>query len=167
MVPSVVLTSLIAQYLYVSFLSLHFTCLFHSQSFQKPNRAASVAASPLELWWMCVSPRTGCVWRTTPMWRDQAEIRWARSGIFIVALCHSVKLCAVADRPFQSQQSGTLTRMWKWCQVQPSQKDHVIDAVHYKNEGMLLQPLGWRCIESAVFACPIHENDQRWTCTWI
>jgi len=37
--------------------------------------------------------------------------------------------------------------------------------------GMLLQPLhwkcGWRCIESVVFACPMHENDQRWTCTRI
>jgi len=29
------LTSLIAGYLYLSFLSLDFTCLFHSQSFQK------------------------------------------------------------------------------------------------------------------------------------
>jgi len=35
MVPNVVLTSLIAGYLYLSFLSLHFTCLFHSHSFQK------------------------------------------------------------------------------------------------------------------------------------
>jgi len=34
-VPSVVLTRLIAGYLHLSFLSLHFTCLFHSQSFQK------------------------------------------------------------------------------------------------------------------------------------
>jgi len=35
MVPNDVLTSLIAGYLYLSFLSLYFTCLFHSQSFQK------------------------------------------------------------------------------------------------------------------------------------
>jgi len=35
MVPNVVVTGLIAGYLYISFLSLHFTCLFHSQSFQK------------------------------------------------------------------------------------------------------------------------------------
>jgi len=34
MVPNVVLTSLIAGYLYLSFLSLNFTCLLHSQSFQ-------------------------------------------------------------------------------------------------------------------------------------
>jgi len=116
---------------------------------------------------MCDSPRTGCAWRTTPIWREQAEIRWARCGIFIVAWCHSVTLCAHAARPFQSQQSGALTRMWGWCQVQPSQKEHAIGAVHCKNEGMLLQLLGCRCIESVIFACPIHENDQRWTCTWI
>ena len=38
-VPNVVLTSLIAGYLYLSFLSLHITCLLHSQSFQRfsPN----------------------------------------------------------------------------------------------------------------------------------
>jgi len=35
MVPNVVLTSLIAGYLYISFLKLHLTCLFHSQSFKK------------------------------------------------------------------------------------------------------------------------------------
>jgi len=37
MVSNVVLTSLISGYLYLSFLSLHFTCLFHYQSFQKSN----------------------------------------------------------------------------------------------------------------------------------
>jgi len=35
MVSNVVLTSLIAGYLYLSFLSLHLTCLFHTQLFQK------------------------------------------------------------------------------------------------------------------------------------
>ena len=30
---------------------------------------------------------------------------------FIVAWCHSVKLYALSARPFQSQQSGALTRM--------------------------------------------------------
>jgi len=38
MVPNIVLTSLIAGYLYLtdlSFLSLHFTCVIHSLSFQK------------------------------------------------------------------------------------------------------------------------------------
>ena len=53
--------------------------------------------------------------------------------------------------------------MWKWCQVQPSQKERAMDAVHCKNEGMLLPLLGWRCIDSVVFVWPIHENDQRWT----
>jgi len=39
MVPDVVLTSLIAGYLYLSFLSLRFTCLIHSVIFKKfsPN----------------------------------------------------------------------------------------------------------------------------------
>jgi len=35
MVPNVVLTNLIAGYLYLSFLSLHFTCRFDSHAFQK------------------------------------------------------------------------------------------------------------------------------------
>jgi len=48
-----------------------------------------------------------------------------------------------------------------WCQVQPSQKERVIGAAHCKNEEMLMQLFGWCCIESVVFAYPIHENDQR------
>jgi len=49
MVPNVVLTSLIAGYLY---LSLHFNCHFHSQSCQNVwlNLTASIAASQLALW---------------------------------------------------------------------------------------------------------------------
>jgi len=35
LVPNVVLTSLIAGYLHLRFLSLHFDCLFHSQSIKK------------------------------------------------------------------------------------------------------------------------------------
>jgi len=54
-----------------------------------------------------------------------------------------VKVCALAALPFRSQQSGAWTWMWRWCQVQPSQKDRAIGAVYWKNEGMLLQPLGW------------------------
>jgi len=51
MVPSVVLTTLIVGYLYLCFLNLNFTCLFHSHSFEKvqPNLAASVATSRLAL----------------------------------------------------------------------------------------------------------------------
>ena len=56
------------------------------------------------LWWMCDSPRKRCVWWTTPMCRQQAEIKWARRGFFSLACCHSVKLCALVARPFQSQQ---------------------------------------------------------------
>ena len=64
----------------------------------------------------------GCAWWTTPMWCEQAEIKWSRRGIFMVARCNSGKLCALTARPFQSQQSDALTRMWRWCQVQHSQK---------------------------------------------
>ena len=53
----------------------------------------------------------------------------------IVAWCHSVKVCALAALPFQSQQSGALTRTWRWCQVQPSQKERAIGAFCWKNEG--------------------------------
>ena len=57
----------------------------------------------------------------------------------------------------------------KWCfdqdvKVVPGTtftKRRAMGAVHCKNEGMLLHPLGWRCIESVVFVWPIHENDQR------
>jgi len=37
MVLNVVVTRLIAGYLYLSFLSWHFACFFHSQSFQKSS----------------------------------------------------------------------------------------------------------------------------------
>jgi len=36
-------------------------------------------------------------------------------------------------------------------------KKCVIGAVHCKKEGMLLQPLGWRCVECAIH----HERDVR------
>jgi len=51
MLRNVVSTSLIAGYLYLSFLSLHFTFVFHSQSFKKvyPYLVASAAASQLAL----------------------------------------------------------------------------------------------------------------------
>jgi len=40
------------------------------------------------------------------MWHEQAEIECARRVISIVACCRSVKLCELATRAFQSQQSG-------------------------------------------------------------
>jgi len=39
--------------------------------------------------------------------------------------------------------------------MQPSQKERAIDAVHCKKEGMLLQPLSWCCVESAIH--PKHD----------
>jgi len=108
----------------------------------------------------------GRAWWATPMWREQAERKWARCGISIVAWCDSGNLSALAALPFQSQQSGALARMWRWCQVKSSQKSG-IGGGYCKNERILLQPLSWPCFESVVFACPMHENDQRWTCTVI
>jgi len=62
----------------------------------------------------------------------------------------SVKLYILAAWAFQSQQSGALTRMWGWCQVQHSPKECAIGAVHCKKEETLLQPLSWCCVESAI-----------------
>jgi len=45
------------------------------------------------------------------VWREQAEKKLSRRVIFIVTWCHSVKVCALAALPFQSQQSGALTSM--------------------------------------------------------
>jgi len=39
--------------------------------------------------------------------------------------------------------------------MQPSQKENAIGAVHCKTEGMMLQSLSWRCIETAIH----HEWD--------
>jgi len=62
----------------------------------------------LALRWMCDPPRTGtgCARRTTPiyMWREQAIIELSRRVIFIVACCHSVKLCSPVVRAFRLQQ---------------------------------------------------------------
>jgi len=78
--------------------------------------------------WICDSPRTGCARWPTPiyMWCEQAIIKWLQRMISIVACCHSVKLCALAARAFQSQQNGAVTRMWRSCQVQPSQKERAV-----------------------------------------
>ena len=96
--------------------------------------------------------RTSPTWRTPPIYmcRKQAEIGWVRRGISIVAWCHSVKFCILAAWAFQSQQSCALTRMWRRCQVQLSQKECAIGAVHCKKEGTLLQHLSWCCFESAI-----------------
>jgi len=54
---------------------------------------------------------------------------------------------------FRSQQNSAVTRMRRSCQVQPSQKN--VRSVRFvvKKEGMLLQPLRWRCVE-----CVIHHG---------
>jgi len=76
--------------------------------------------------------------------------------ISIGVCCHSAKLCAHAARDFRSQQNGAVTRMWRSCQVQPSQKERAIGVVRCKKGGMLLQPLRWHCVE-----CVIHHGDVR------
>jgi len=68
---------------------------------------------------------------------------------------HSVKLCALAAQAFLSQQRGTVTRMWRSCQVQLSQKEGAICEVRSKKGEMLMQPLSWDCIEYAIH----HERD--------
>jgi len=86
----------------------------------------------------------------TYMWHKQAVIEWSWHVISILASCHNAKLCAYATRAFRSQQNGAVTRIWRSCQVQPSQKEC---AVHCKKEGMLLQPLRWHCVD-----CVIHHK---------
>jgi len=79
---------------------------------------------------------------TIYMWREQAIIEWSRRVISIVACCHSVKLCAHAALAFRSQQNGAVTRMWRSCQVQTSQKEHAIGAIRCENEGIFFRCSG-------------------------
>jgi len=75
--------------------------------------------------------------------------------ISIVACCYSVKLYTHAARAFQLQQNDAVTMMWRSCQLQLSQKECAIGAAHCEKEGMLLQPVGWHCVECANH----HERD--------
>jgi len=58
------------------------------------------STSRLALRCMRDSTRTGCAWRTRPiyMWRKETIIEWARRMISIVACCHSLKLCTLTAR---------------------------------------------------------------------
>ena len=58
---------------------------------------------------------------------------------------------------FRSQQNSAVTRLWRSCGVQASHKERAIGAVRCKKEGMLLQPLRWRCVECVIH----HERDVR------
>jgi len=77
--------------------------------------------------------------------------------ISIVACCHRARLCTYAARDFRLQQNGAVTRMWRSCRVQPSHKERAIGGVRCKKEGMLLQPLRWRCVGCVIH----HERDVR------
>ena len=101
---------------------------------------------------MCVMDNTH-VGRTS---RNKMSTKWDLHCC-LVPQCEM--LCALAARPFQSQQSGAWPRMWRWCQVQASQKECAIGAVLWKNEEMLLQPLDWRCIENVDCCLP---NTWKW-----
>ena len=118
----------------------HLCCLTFGFCFLFIRTTFNVQTIVMCLLQMCDSPRTGYTWRATPIYmcRKHAEIEWARRGMSIVACCHSVKLCILAAWAFQSLQSGPLTRMWRWCQVQPSQKECATGTVHSKKEGTLL-----------------------------
>jgi len=70
------------------------------------------------------------------MWHGQAIIEWSRWVISIVACYQSGTLCALAARAFHhSLQNGAVTRMWRPCQVQPSQKERAIGVVRCKRRG--------------------------------
>jgi len=89
-------------------------------------RAASLetfATSWLVLHWMCGSSQRGCAWRIIPicMWQEQAIIEsscWVISSCCLMPQCEALFTCRLA---FQSQQNGTVTRMWRLFHVQPSQ----------------------------------------------
>ena len=99
------------------------------------------------------------LWQRGPPQLEGMQCGWYGSGhvISIFACCHSVKRCALAAQSFRSRQNGAVTRIWRSCQVQPSQKERAIGAVRCKKEGMLLQPLRWRCVECAIH----HERGVR------
>jgi len=109
----------------------------------------SVATSPVALRWILTYERLNTM--------TSVRAEWLWPMISIGACCHSVKLCAHAGRDFRSQQNGAMTRMWRSCRVQPWHKERAIGAVRCKKEGMLLQPLRWRCVECVIR----HERDVR------
>jgi len=71
------------------------------------------------------------------MWHEQAIMEWSWHVISVVACCHNVKLCTLAARAFRSQQNGTVTRMWRSCQVHTSQKECVVGAIHCKKKDVV------------------------------
>jgi len=129
---------------------VHVYVSLYPQSKQCCNLSGGVALN------VCFTTNGMCAKNNnTYMWREQAVIEWSRQVTAIVACCHSVKLCAHAAWTFRSQQNGAVTRMRRSCRLQPSHKERVFGLVRCKKEGMLLQPLWWRCVD-----CVIHyERD--------
>ena len=82
---------------------------------------AATSRSVLRLMCDTHTQRTGCTWRTTPiyMWCKQAIIAWPWHVISIVTCCHSVKLCAFAAWAFGYQHSSAPSYQYnvatKWC----------------------------------------------------
>ena len=90
---------------------------------------------------MCVMNNTHVAWTS----RNNMSTLW---DLHCCLVPQRVKLCAHAALPFHSQQSGALTRMWRWCQVQPSQKERAIGVVIAKREDAVATSqlaLHWKC----------------------
>jgi len=61
--------------------------------------------------------------------------------------CYNVKLCALAAQAFQSQESGAVTRRWRWCQVHPEPTTFGITAIDIP---IRLDSLFYSCYEFIV-----------------
>jgi len=118
--------------------------------------------------WLCDSPQTGCVWRTTPyiyvaQTSNNRVIMACELYCSLLPQCKALRICRSG---FPIATNGAVTRMWLSCRVQPSHKECAICAVRCKKEGILLQPLWWCCVDCVIH----HEQDvreeQHHTYTW-
>ena len=104
-VPSVISAYLIAGYLYLVFFSLHFACLFHSQSFQQvyPKLSASVATSQLALCWICAIHHERDVREEQHPYISGAN-KQKQNERNVWSLCsQNVNHCTLAAQAFQSE----------------------------------------------------------------
>ena len=74
--------------------------------------------------------------------------------------CEALCTCLLRLSNHNKLVLSALTSMWMWFQVQPSQKGHAICALHCNKEGMLLQPVGWCCIESVIHHKRVVHKEQ-------
>jgi len=94
-----------------------------------------------------------------PVGTPYKSLKIPNVGIFPYEWQHwALHTATLAAQAFQSQQNGAVTRMWRRCQLQHSQKQCAIGVVHCKKEAILLQVLSWHCVESAIHHEPdVHE----------